>query len=192
MPVAPTPPTKPSPPVAPTVTLPSSNKATNPPLAASDNLTPNPGKSVSPAVSSTVKELEGLGKAFQGNSAQTKAGERSETAATTVNRTGNVAAPGMPVDSQAGMSAQTAVPTKPPAMDSKPAGISYLPFLGIVGAAAVILLGLRLFKNRARKNCTVIDHSKKANAVVDKEGLDIAAGPLDASPKVKSNFEVRI
>ncbi|WP_139796312.1 hypothetical protein [Sporomusa malonica] len=143
-------------------------------------------------MSSTVKELEGLGKAFQGNSTQTKVGEKSEPAAATVSKTNNMAAPIASFDSQARISTQTAVPAKLPAIDSKPASVSYAPFVGIVGITAVILMGLRLFKNRTKQNRTVIDYSKRTTTVINKDGLDIVIAPQTTAPKVKQNFELRV
>ncbi|MDF2874148.1 MAG: hypothetical protein K0R22_831 [Sporomusa sp.] len=190
MPVAPTPPTKPSLPVVPTVTLPNSNTAGDQHTPAPANQTQPPGKSVSPVVTGTAKELEGLGKAFQGNSTPHKAEAKAEPAAKET-PTKSMIAPGRSFDSQAGTSTQT-VPAQPPVPDSKPSGFSYVPFVVIVGAIAVILLGLRLFKRKKEQQRTIVDYSQRSTAVIGQDGLDIVVSPQTPAPKVKQNFELRI
>ncbi|WP_094604340.1 hypothetical protein SPSIL_051380 [Sporomusa silvacetica DSM 10669] len=193
MPIAPTPPTKPTPPIAPTLTPTGSHTGSDFPPASSSNSTPNSGKTVSTELSGTAKKLDELGKAFQGKSAQTKAGEKSAPAATTTNKTNSIqSAPAAGSDSQAAVSAQTAVPAKPPVVNSKPSGLSYLPFIGIVAVTAVILVGLRLFKRKPKQQRTLSDYAKKTATVINKEGLDIAVSPQTTAPKVEKHFEVRV
>ena len=193
MPVAPIPPTKPTPPVAPTLTPAGSSAATDLPTSAATHSIPNSSKPVSTELSGTAKELDELGKAFQGQPAQTKNGEKSAPAAPTINKTNNIqAAPAAGSDSQAVVSAQTAVPTKPLVVDSKPSGLSYLSFIMIVGVIAMILVGLRLFTRKTKQQRTLVDYSKQTTPVMNKDGLDIVVTPQATTPKVKSNFEVRV
>jgi hypothetical protein len=190
--VAPTPPTKPTPPVAPTLTPAGSHTATDLAPAAAANSSQNSSKPVSTELSGTAKKLDELGKAFQGKPVQAKTDEKTAPAPTTINKTNSTqAAPAASTDSQA-VSAQTAVPDKPPEMNSKPSAFSYLPFIGIVGVIAVILVGLRLVKRKTKQQRTLIDYSKRTTAVMNKEGLDIVVTPQTATSKVKSNFEVRV
>ncbi|HWR44860.1 hypothetical protein [Sporomusa sp.] len=193
MPVAPTPPTKPTPPVAPAFTPSRSNTASDLNTASPANSTQNLSKPVSPEVSGTAKKLEGLGEAFQGKATQTKGGEKAEPAATEVSKTNSIqAAPIASFDSQNGVSSQTTVPTKPPAMDSKPSSLSYVPFIGIMGVIVVILLGIRVFKMKTKQPRTLIDYSKRSTTVMNKEGIDIVVSPQTTAPKVKRNFELRV
>ena len=190
--VAPTPPTKPTPPVAPTLTPAGSHTAADLSPAAAANVSQNLSKPVSTELSGTAKKLDELGKAFQGKPVQAKTGEKTAPAPTTINKTNSIqAAPAASTDSQA-VSAQTAVPDKPPVVNSKPSALSYLPFIGIVGVIAVILVGLRLVKRKTKQQRTLIDYSKRTTAVMNKEGLDIVVTPQTTTPKVKSNFEVRV
>ncbi|MBP2663465.1 MAG: hypothetical protein H6Q71_1413 [Firmicutes bacterium] len=190
--VAPTPPTKPTPPVAPTLTPASSHTAADLSPAAAANSSQNSSKPVSTELSGTAKKLDELGKAFQGKPVQTKTGDKTAPAPTTINKTNSIqAAPAASTDSQA-VSAQTVVPDKPPVVNSKPSAFSYLPFIGIVGVIAVILVGLRLYKRKTKQQRTLIDYSKRTTAVMNKEGLDIVVTPQTTTPKVKSNFEVRV
>lgn len=193
MPIAPTPPTKPTPPIAPTLTPTGSHTGADLTPAAAGNSTPNSSKTVSTGLSGTAKKLDELGTAFQGKSAPAKAGEKSAPAATTTNKTNNIqAAPATGADSQAAASAQTAVPAKPPVANSKPSGLNYLPFIGIVAVAAVILIGLRLLKKKPKQQRMLSDYAKKTAAVTKKEGLDIVVSPQATAPKAEKHFEVRV
>jgi len=193
MPIAPTPPTKPTPPIAPTLIPTGSHTGSDLPPASSGNSTPNSDKTMSTGLSGTAKKLDELGKAFQGKSAQTKDSDKSAPAATATNKTNSIqAAPIAGSDSQAAVSAQTAVSAKLPVENSKPSGLSYLPFIGIVVVTAVILVGLRLFKKRPKQQRTLSDTAKKTATVINKEGLDIVVSPQTTAPKVEKHFEVRV
>lgn len=193
MPIAPTPPTKPTPPIAPTLTPTGSHTGSDIAPASSGNSTPNSGKPVSTELSGTAKKLDELGKAFQGKSAPAKDGEKSAPAAATTNKTNSIkAAPAAGSDSQAEVLAQTAVPAKPPVVSSKPSGLNYLPFIGVVAVTAVILVGLRLFKKKPKQQRTLSDYAKKTATVTNKEGLDIVVSPQTTAPKAEKHFEVRV
>ncbi|CQR72999.1 hypothetical protein SOV_47870 [Sporomusa ovata DSM 2662] len=193
MPIAPTPPTKPTPPIAPALTPTGSHTGTDHPPASSGSSTPNSDKTVSTGLSDTARKLDDLGKAFQGKSAQTKDGEKSAPAATTTNKTNSIqAGPAAGPDSQAAVSAQTAVPAKPPVVNSKPSGLNYFPFIGLVAFTAVILVGLRLFKKKPKQQHTLSDCAKKTATVTNKEGLDIVVSPQTTAPKAEKHFEVRV
>lgn len=190
MPVAPTPPTKPVPPVAPTVTLPEGNTAGKPPIQAMDPA-PKTGKMVTPPVTGAVKELEGLGKALQGNSAPLKAEAKPEPAVKGAEAQSMTTPIGSPV-AETGVATQTTVPAQPPVPARKPSGYSYVPFVVIVVVIAVILCGLKLFKHRKEQQRTVVDYSRRTTAIMDQDGLDIVVSPQTTAPKVKQNFEFRV
>ncbi len=190
MPVAPTPPTKPVPPVAPTVTLPEANTAGKPPMQAADPA-PKAGKMVNPAVTGTVKELEGLGKAFQGNSAPLKAEAKPEPAVKGTEAQSMTTPVSSPA-TETGVAAQTTVPAQPQVPARKQSGYSYAPFVVIVVVIAVILCGMKLFKHKREKQRTVVDYSQRTTAVMEQDGLDIVVSPQTTAPKVKQNFEFRV
>ena len=190
--VAPTPPTKPTPPVAPTLTPADSHTAADLAPAGAANSSQNSSTPVSTELSGTAKKLDELGKAFQGKPTQTKSGDKTAPAPTTVNKTNGIqAVPAAGNDSQA-VSAQTTVPDKPLVVNSKPSAFSYLPFIGIVGVIAVIVAGWRLVNRKTKQQRTLIDYSQRTTAVMNKEGLDIVVTPQTTTSKVKSNFEVRV
>ncbi|SDF13192.1 hypothetical protein [Sporomusa acidovorans] len=196
MPVAPTPPTKPTPPVPPTLTPTGSNASADTHTAAPANSTPNPGKTVNTEATGAVRQLEGLGRAFQGNSPP-KTGEKPGTSDKPANQTQGIqATPAQSAGSgsQAEFSAETAVPAKPPLVESKSLGSGYYMFLvGIVAVVAIVLVGLRLFKNK-RKNKqprTSLDFSKRTTAAMNQEGIHIV-GPQVAAPEGEKHFEVRV
>jgi hypothetical protein len=180
----------PTPPVAPTITPASSNTAPALPAASHSGAPQNVSKPVNSEVSGIVKELEGIRKAFQGKPPQTKDGGKTEPAAAATTKTNSIKAAPAPYASQERDSAQTVVSPKP-LVDNKPFTVSYLPFVGIVGIVAIILLGLRLFK-RPTKQPRTPDYSNATMTTVNKEGIDAAAPPQTMAPKGKSNFEVRV
>lgn len=195
MPIAPTPPTKPTPPVAPTFTPASASTSPDSHTAAPPaNSTQDSSKPPSAGMASAGKELEGLGKAFQGNSTQSKVGEKAvESAAKAANQAQTIqAAPTTSFASQNEVSTQTVVPAKPPVMEGKSSGLSYLAVMGIAGVIAVILLGLRLYKIKNKQLRTSIDYSKRTTPVMNKAGTDVVISPQAASPKVERKFEVRV
>lgn len=192
MPVAPTPPTKPTPPVAPA----HATSTDSSPTATSAGTT-STAKQANPDVSGVANKIEGLGKAFQGNTmqsnpAQTKDTKKSEPAAATTQTNAGAAASMNSFDTQKNAPAQTAAPAKMPALDNQTSSFSYLPFLGIVVITAVILVGMRLFKNRTTKLQTSTDFHKKTDTITPKAGINIVASPNAKASKTKSSFEVRV
>lgn len=195
MPVAPTPPTKPTPPVPPTLTPTGSNPSDNTHTGSPANQAQTPSKPVNTEATGAVKQLEGLGKAFQGNSSP-KNGEKPGAPDKPANQTQSIqTVPAQSAGAQAELSAETAVPAKPPVVESKSLGSGYYMFLvGSVVVVAIVLVGLRLFKNK-RKNkqlCTAVDSSKQTAAVLNKEGIYIVAPPQAAAPEGEKHFEVRV
>lgn len=192
MPVAPTPPTRPSPPVVPAVTPANANAAGNPPPApAPANPNQLPGKTASPAAAGAARELEGLGKAWQGNGAPPTAEARTEPAVRGT-ETNSLTTPARPLAAEAGVAARTTVPAPPPVPEARPAGFSYFPFVVIIAVTAAVFWGLRLCKHKKAEQRTVIDYSQRTTAVMDQDGLDIVVSPPTTAPKVKQNFEFRV
>jgi hypothetical protein len=180
----------PTPPVAPTLTPASSNTAPALPAAAHSGAPQNVSKPVNSEVPGIVKELEAIRKAFQGKPPQTKAGGKTEPAATATTKPNSIKAAPAPYAAQERDSAQTVVSPKP-LVDNKPFSVSYLPFVGIVGIVAIILLGLRLLKKPTQQPSTP-DYSHATMTATNKEGIDVAAPPQTMAPKAKSNFEARV
>lgn len=185
---APTPPTKPTPPsLTPTGDHSAADTSTT---TAPTNAAQNSNNSVNPAVAGAAKKVGEVAKAIQGNQSQPKDSAKEandNTDKASVSKTIPVAA----TDSQDAAAAQTTV-AKPPAINSKPTSLSYVPFIGIVVVVAVVLVGLRFFKNKTKEPRTMLDYSQRTNTVMSKEGIDIAVSPQEPAPKVKKNFEVRI
>lgn len=198
MPVAPTPPTKPTPPVAPAhATTGDSSSAATAAGAASTSSTSSTAKQVNPGVAGVADKIEGLGKAFQGNTApanpaQNKETKKNEPAGINNQNQAGVTAPMNSFATQNNVAAQTTAPAKVSAIDNQSSSFSYLPFLGILVIAALILVGMRLFKNRTATPRTSIAYHKNSDKVTPKEGLNIVASPDSKGPKAKSSFEVRV
>ncbi len=189
--VAPNPPTKPTPPVlTPTGSHPASDSDSSTTTAPA-NSTQNSNSLVSPEVAGAAKKVGEIGKAIQGNQVQPKDGakEASDTAAKASSKQ---AIPVASTDSQDAVATQTTTSLKAPAVNSKPISLSYAPFVGIVVVVALILVGLRLFKNKTKEPRTLIDYSARTSTVMSKEGIDIAVSTQTTNNKVKKNFEVRI
>lgn len=185
----PTPPTKPTPPsLTPTGSHSAADTSTT---TAPANATQNSSNLVNPEVAGAAKKVGEIGKALQGNQNQTKDGAKAAADTTdkaSVSKTIPVAA----TDSQDATNTQTTTAVKSPAINSKPTSLSYAPFIGIVVVVAVVLVGLRFFKNKTKEPRTMLDYSQQTNTVISKEGIDIAVSPQAPAPKVKKNFEVRI
>ncbi|MBP2630457.1 MAG: hypothetical protein H6Q70_1085 [Firmicutes bacterium] len=187
--VAPTPPTKPTPPVlTPTGSHLGMDSSTT---TAPANSTQSSNNSASSEVAGAAKKVGEIGKALQGNQAQSKDGakEASDTAAKASSKQ---AIPVASTDSQDAITTQTTTAVKSPVINSKPTSLSYAPFVGIVVVVAVVLVGLRLFKDKAKEPRTLIDYSARTSTVMSKEGIDIAVSTQTTNNKVKNNFEVRI
>ncbi|MBP2630592.1 MAG: hypothetical protein H6Q70_1220 [Firmicutes bacterium] len=184
----PTPPTKPTPPsLTPTG---SHSAADTSATTAPANATQNSSNLVNPEVAGAAKKVGEIGKALQGNQNQIKDGAKaaSDTAAKASSKQ---AIPVASTDSQDAVATQTTV-LKEPAVNNKPTSLSYAPFIGIVVVVAVVLVGLRLFKNKTNEPRTLIDYSARTSTVMSKEGIDIAVSTQTTNNKVKKNFEVRI
>jgi hypothetical protein len=188
--VAPNPPTKPTPPVlTPTGSHPASDSDSSTTTAPA-NSTQNSNSLVSPEVAGAAKKVGEIGKAIQGNQVKPKDGtkEASDTAAKASSKQ---AIPVTSTDSEDAVATQTTA-LKAPAVNSKPTSLSYAPFIGIIVVVAVVVAGLRLFKNKTKESRTLIDYSARTSTVMSKEGIDIAVSTQTTKNKVKKNFEVRI
>lgn len=187
---APTPPTKPTPPVPPVLTPTGTNTEATDPAAANLHPVKFSNNATDHTSASDTKKTESVEEKPKENSVQA-IGAAKPDASKAVQQAPQESSLAN-VKSDEGMQAQTLV-DKMPMQQSKSSGFSYAPFIGILVIVAVVLVGVKLLKKNTRETPSMIDDLKQTNAVLPKEGIDIAADEnVITNTKPKKKFEVRI
>lgn len=189
MATVPTPPAKPIPPTAPTVSPVTMTTSSDSPT----NATTISGNKVNPEMSALGREVEGLTKAFQGTSAPSSSGDKSSLAPQTENQMTEASktTPVGVLNKQDEASTRSTVPNHQ-IPENKGSSWGMVWFVVVIMVVAVILIGLRQFKDRRRQRNTTSANFGRTNTSKDELAVDVAVPKQSTMEKVKSNFDFRV